>query len=295
MSGLSKKATILGIAFVILSWSLTWPISKIGLHYSPPLLFAGMRTLLGGILLAIFLSNRIRELQWKKNWRIFVVSALFNVIIFIASSNFALKYLPSGLYTVILYSQPVLVVLLSWLWLKESMTVRKLTGILLGFFGVLIVSFKGLNGYVSLVGILLALISALGWTFGTVYVKKNNEKVHWLWLVAMQNLIGGIFMTCSGLLTEDAYSIEWKPPLILSLFYGGVIALGVATAVYNKLMSVGESSKVASFTFLVPVLAVGIGSIFLGEDFTISIFGGLVLIFASIYLINSKKHRNKNE
>lgn len=237
----------------------------------------------------IFLSNRIRELQWKKNWRIFVVSALFNVIIFIASSNFALKYLPSGLYTVILYSQPVLVVLLSWLWLKESMTVRKLTGILLGFFGVLIVSFEGLNGYVSFVGILLALISALGWTFGTVYVKKNNEKVHWLWLVAMQNLIGGIFMTCSGLLTEDAYSIEWKPPLILSLFYGGVIALGVATAVYNKLMSVGESSKVASFTFLVPVLAVGIGSIFLGEAFTISIFGGLVLIFASIYLINSKK------
>jgi drug/metabolite transporter (DMT)-like permease len=103
----------------------------------------------------------------------------------------------------------VLVVLLSWL--KESMTVRKLTGILLGFFGVLIVSFEGLNGYVSLAGILLALISALGWTFGTVYVKKNNENVHWLWLVAMQ------------------------------------------------------------------------------------IFGGLVLIFASIYLINSKKHRNKNE
>jgi len=91
-----------------------------------------------------------------------------------------------------------------------------------------------------------------------------------------------VFVIASSIVLDCMSEIQ------AGIVYGGVIELGVATAVYNKFMSVGESSKVASFTFLVPVLAVGVGLIFLGEAFTISIFGGLVLIFASMYLINSK-------
>ena len=66
--------------------------------------------------------------------------------------------------------------------------------------------------------------------------------------------------------------------------------LGVtgATAVYNKLMRSGESSKVSSFTFLVPLIAVLLGTIFLKEPFTISLLVGLVLILPSIYMINRK-------
>ena len=53
-------------------------------------------------------------------------------------------------------------------------------------------------------------------------------------------------------------------------------------------MRSGESSKVSSFTFLVPLIAVLLGTIFLNEPFTPSLLVGLVLILSSIYMINRK-------
>ena len=53
-------------------------------------------------------------------------------------------------------------------------------------------------------------------------------------------------------------------------------------------MSKGEAGKVSSFTFLVPLIAVLLGTIFLDEPFTITLFIGMVMILLSIYLINKK-------
>ena len=68
-----------------------------------------------------------------------------------------------------------------------------------------------------------------------------------------------------------------------------------ATVVYFKLMSAGESSKVSSFTFLVPLIAVNIGTLLLHEPFTISLFVGMILILFSIYLINSGGFHTKRK
>ncbi|MDR7002556.1 drug/metabolite transporter (DMT)-like permease [Neobacillus niacini] len=57
----SRKKTALSISFVVIIWGMNWPVSKYALPYTPPLLYAGMRTLLGGILLALVLLP-----QWNK-------------------------------------------------------------------------------------------------------------------------------------------------------------------------------------------------------------------------------------
>ena len=61
MGNISKSKALIGIAFVVLVWGGTWPIYKVALEYTPPLLFAGMRTLLGGILFGLVLLP-----QWEK-------------------------------------------------------------------------------------------------------------------------------------------------------------------------------------------------------------------------------------
>jgi len=288
MGNLSKPKAAMGIAFVILTWSFSWPINKIGLEYMPPMLYAGIRTLIGGILFALFLLPQWRKIEWKKNGPLYLIAALFNTILFVGVQQIGLQYLPSGLFSVIVFLQPVLVVLLSWMWLKESMSIIKVVGIVIGFLGVVVVSLDGISGTISPIGILLALVTGISWATGVVYVKKTSTQVHGLWVVVLQNILGGLFLTGAGIGMEDVSAIKWSLPAILCVLYGGVIALGVTTAIYFKLMSSGESSKVASFTFLVPLIAVGIGTLFLGEPFTISILGGLVLILLSIYLVNRK-------
>ena len=173
MGNISNSKVAIGIAFVVLVWGLTWPIYKVALEYTPPLLFAGMRTLLGGLLLATVLLPQWRNIQWKKTWPIYVTSALLNIIIFNGVQTVGLQYLPSGLFSVIVYLQPVLVVLLAWIWLKEPLSVIKVVGMIIGFLGVVVVSMDGISGKISFIGILMALITGIGWAVGVVFVKNK--------------------------------------------------------------------------------------------------------------------------
>ena len=290
---MSRFKITLSISLVVLLWGLTWPVYKIALEYTPPILLAGMRNLLGGILLMLWLLPKWSEIHWKQCWPIYLISTFFNIIIFNGVQTVGLQYLPSGLFSVIVYLQPVLVVFIAWLWLKESLTIGKVVGMLIGFVGVFIVSLPGISGEISMIGVLLALVTGTGWALGVVYVKKTSTLVHGLWLVAIQNFIGGGLLTGTGLIVESFSSIEWTLPYVLCLLYGSVFGVTIATALYYKLMSAGESSKVSSFTFLVPLIAVIIGTLFLNEPITLTLFIGMGLILLSIYIINRRVPKNK--
>ena len=278
----------LAIISVVIIWSMSWSIYKVALNYTPPLLFGGMRSLLGGVILALVLLPQWRKIQWQKYWYVYVIVALFNTTIFIGVQSVGLQYLPSGLFSVIVYIQPVLVVLLARIWLRESISPLKAVGLIIGFLGVATVSIRGISGDISVTGILLALFSASGWAIGIVYTKKTSAYVHSLWLVALQFIIGGLFLISAGIMTESFSAIVWNPIYIASLFYGGIFGGVCATALYFKLMSSSEASKVGSFIFLVPLLAVVYGCLFLNEPVSISLFEGMALIILSIYLINKK-------
>ncbi|MCM3569780.1 DMT family transporter [Neobacillus mesonae] len=295
MEKLSKTKTAMGIAFVVIIWGTIWPVYKVSLSYSPPLIFAGLRAVIGGVFLALILIPQWRKIQWSKNWSIYLISTFFNIIIFSGVQMIGLQYLPSGLFSVIVYLQPVLVVLLAWMWLNESLSGKKVAGMVIGFLGVVVVSLEGISGNISYLGLTLAIITGVGWAIGTVYVKKTSALVHNLWLVAIQNIIGGLLIVGSGLATEEVHAIQWNLSFIWSLLYSGIFGVTLATAVYLKLMSSGEASKVGSYTFLVPMISVLIGTFMLGEPFTATLFGGMILILVSIYLINNQKKQPKKD
>lgn len=291
MENLSKLKVVGGIAIVVLIWGSVWPIYKIALNYAPPILFAGLRSILAGILFSAFLFPKRGDIRLKEVWHIYLISAIFNIIIFYGLQSFGLQYLPSGLFSVIVYIQPVLVVLLAWLWLKESLTTMKIVGIIIGFLGVIFVSLEGISGNVSTIGIIMALITGIGWAIGTVYVKKTSSLVNGFWLIAIQNLIGGAFLIITGMTTEELSSIKWNLPFIATLLYGAVFGVTLAFVIYFKLINAGEAGKVSSFTFLVPLISVLIGTVFLNEPFKLSLLFGMILILVSIYMINRKSLR----
>ncbi|MCI0182584.1 MAG: DMT family transporter [Acidibacillus sp.] len=280
-----RRSTLLLIALITM-WGMSWPIYKIALSYTPPILFGGMRTFIGGVLMAAVIFPRYREIRLKQMWRIYLISALFNTFLFYGLQTVGLWYVPEGLFTVIVYLQPVLIGVLAWLWLGERLTVQKMIGLLLGFAGVTVISITGLSGHISAIGIVLALGSAISWAIGTVYVKKVGNQVDAFWLVAIQCIIGGLAMTAIGLGTEHWSSIIWNQQYLTGLMYGSIFGIPISWAVFYTLVRAGDVSKVASFTFLVPLLAVVLGFLFLHEEVTISLLFGLVFIATSIYLVN---------
>lgn len=289
MGKLSKSQNLFLLVFLITVWGINWPVSKIALEHTPPVLFSGLRTLLGGLLLLVVAIPRFKQLRLRKTWSIYLISAFVNVILYYGLQTIGLNYLPAGLFSAIVFLQPVLVGLFSWMWLGESMYGLKILGLMLGFAGVGVISSgSGVSGHISVTGILLALGSALSWALGTVYVKKVSSSVDPIWLVTLQLITGGLVMTLGGSAVESWSDIDWNATFILCLLFISVFVIAIGWIIFYKLIDSGEASKVSSYTFLIPLVAILIGTVFLNEPFTLSLVVGLVFIVASIFFVNRK-------
>ncbi len=217
-----------------------------------------------------------------------MLSATLNITFYLGIQTVGLNLLPGGLFSVLVYFQPVLLGLLSWWFLKEDMTILKILGLILGFIGITFVSVDGLTIHLSIIGVLLALATALSWAIGVVYVKKNKLRIDAYWMVVMQLVIGGASLLIAGGLTENIHNIVWNTDLILTLIWGSTLGMPIAQFIYYKLMNEGEASKVGAFTFLVPIISVLVSAVFLGEAITFKLFIGMILVGLSIYLVNVK-------
>ncbi|GIO15729.1 putative transporter YvbV [Cohnella xylanilytica] len=290
-SALTRKQTLFYLAFLILMWGINWPLSKYALEFTPPLLFAGLRTLIGGVLLIAVALPRWRKLRLRETWPYYLLSAVLSIVFYYGFQTVGLQYMPAGLFSAIVFLQPVLLGLFAWMWLGERMYARKMIGLLLGFAGVAAMSIGGLEGGISFIGILLALASALSWALGTVYIKRSAAKVDSLWMTAMQITIGGVLMTAYGSSVESWSEVRWTGAFIYDTLFISVFVIALGWLVYFKLIGSGEATKVGSYTFLIPVVSIVCSVLFLNERLTLNLLAGMALIVASILLVNARPRR----
>lgn len=231
--------------------------------------------------------------MFRRNLRIYLLLAFFNVFLFFGLQTVGLTYMPGGLFSVIIYVQPVLVGIIAWKWLGESMSVTKIFGLIVGFIGVSVACIHSMSMDVSWIGIILALMTAVSWTFGALFMKKYSSQVDPLWLVSIQSVMGGGVLTILGLIFESWSDIVWNAPYLTGLSFGMFLGVPTAWVIYFLLIRAGEASTVSTNTFLVPVIAVIGSALFLNEPFHLTLIVGLVLTALSIYLVNAphgKKH-----
>lgn len=278
---------------LILIWGASYPIYKVVLLYTPPLLFAGMRSVFGGLLLAFFLiarkNNFYQSIMWRKKWRMYCISALFNTVFFFGFQTIGLLFISSGLLTIFIYFQPVLLSIFAWYWLGEKFHLSKFIGLMIGFIGIIVVSIEAFSDKVSFIGAILGLLTAFFWAIGTCYVKKVKDQIDTFWMIAMQNIIGGAILMLAGHFTESWSDIAWNMSYMLGLSYGAILAIPIAYIIYYQLFNAGDANKIGSFTFLIPIVTIFLGVIFLKEFISISIVIGLLFVTASIYFVNREE------
>ncbi|WP_028549111.1 DMT family transporter [Paenibacillus sp. UNC451MF] len=288
MPQLSRTRAAVYLTFLVIIWGINWPLSKYALQYTPPLLFAGLRTFIGGLILVLISLPRYKKLRLKQTWHIYLISSVLNIILYYGLQTVGLNYLPAGLFSALVFFQPVLLGLGSWLWLGEAMFGLKMLGLVLGFFGVAAISSGGFAGPISTMGIWLAIGSAISWALGTLYMKKTTGQVDAIWVVALQIFIGGIVLSGTGTVFESWSDIHWNLPFVVCLLFISIFVIALGWLAFFKLVGSGEASKVGSFTFLIPLISIICSVLFLGEKITVTLVAGLILILLSIVLVNSK-------
>ena len=290
-----RRFAVPAFALLVLFWGSAFGAIKISLGHAPPILFAGMRTLLCGSLVALVALRWGGRPNLARDWRVYLLLGLFNAALFMGLQTFAILYMPSGSAAVVIYLQPILVGLLAFMMLDEPLSAAKMVGLLLGFSGVVVVSVGSLSG-ASLgtpLGVAFGVISAVAWALGTVFFKRYGERLSMLWSVAAPFLIGGVLLTSLGLVVEPLSSISWTGTYVASWLYTSVVGTAFAWVLWLGLVRAGEASRVAAYVFFVPLVSVLLGAIFLGEPLSPSLLVGAALVVCGIYLVNRRGAEEK--
>ena len=294
--GSGRRRTVLAFCFLVVVWGSSFPAIKVGLDHAPPLLFAGLRTLLGGVFIAAAAAVWGKDASPGRGMSgvlgmlgVLAVATALNVVFFIGFQTLAVMRLPSGSAAVLIYLQPILTGLLAWAFLGEALTPLKSVGLLLGFAGVVAVSSGSLSGGLSPVGVLLGVVSALSWAGGTVYFKRQQDGGSTRWFVAFMFLCGGLVLTLCGLAADPLSEISWSTGFAASLLYTSFAGIAMAWVLWLRLVSAGEASRVSAYIFFVPLVSVALGAVFLGEELSYSLILGAALIVTGIYLVNRRR------
>ncbi|MDQ3658768.1 MAG: DMT family transporter [Actinomycetota bacterium] len=282
----SRSLTVAAFVLLVLFWGSTFSAIKIGLSDAPPVLFAGVRGIIGGVVVALLALAWGGSPDLRRGWPVYALLTLLNVVLFLGLQTVAIAYLPSGTAAVLIYLQPILTGFLSWQLLGEPLGPAKLTGLLLGFLGIVVVSVGGFSGAASATGIAFAAASAVAWSLGTVYFKKAQGRVPMLWAIALSFLAGGVILTVAGLFLESFADVSWNSSFVASLLYTAVVGTALAWVLWLGLVRAGEASRVAAYVFFVPLVGIAIGAVVLDEPLKPSLLLGTAFVVSGIYLVN---------
>lgn len=252
-----------------------------------PVFFAGLRSALAVGFVWAWLAwkgrpPRLNRVSWGAGLLIGAVFAAEFLFLFLA-----LDLTSVGRTSLIMYSMPVWYALLAHFGLGERITPTKAAGLALAFSGcALAILSRPATGEASLAGDLCALGAAWGWAL-TAFVARRpvmraeGPEMQLFWMVLVSAPILLLTAPFFGPLVRDLQPIH----LVGLLFQASVVVAG-GFITWLWLMSVYPSSTVASFSFLTPILALGLGALIFGESITWPILAAALLVAAGIVLIN---------
>jgi drug/metabolite transporter (DMT)-like permease len=277
-------SVLLGVTLLLASNQIMVKFVNEGLQ---PVFFAGLRSALAVFFVWAWLHYKGRPARLKRE---VLGPGLLMGAIFAAEFLclfMALDLTTVGRTSVIFYSMPVWFAIMAHFGLGERITPTRTAGLTLAFAGAAWAILTGSqSGEGSLTGDLFALGGALGWA-GTAYIARRptmraeGPEMQLFWMVLVSGPLLLLAAPFFGPLIRDLQPVH----IGLLVFQASVVVAGGFIA-WLWLMSVYPASTVASFSFLTPILALGLGALIFGETVTWPILGAAALVALGIVLIN---------
>jgi drug/metabolite transporter (DMT)-like permease len=278
-------------------WGSTWLFIKLGLADLPPFTFAGIRFLLSSLVLSLLIFARgVRWPRSRHDWILIAISGALQFALNYGLVFWGEQYISSGLAAVLQSMFPVFGFLIAHLYLPfERMTTAKLTGVLLGVFGVVVIFSDQLSiaGSMALLGSVALVASAFFGSYSNVLVKAYGQKIDPQVLAAGQMICGFPPLLVLGIATEgNPLRFHWTLMAIVSLAYLVIVGSVIAFALYYWLVRHMDVTNTMLIALVTPVVAVVLGMIVLHEKLNWRLFAGGACIISGIGLIILRKNKN---
>lgn len=276
-------------AAVCFIWGSTWLGIKLGLDGVPPLLGAGLRfTLAGLIFLVSILSQRLSLRLTTASGRLVVMVGGLNFGISYGCVYWSEQFVSSGLASVLFCVYPFFVALLAHYWLAlEDFAWKKLSGIIIGFLGIVVIYADQMKNPVRApAGMLALLLASFMSGVSLVYLKKHGRELNTLVLNFYSMLFGAMLLFLGALFMERGRTVAWSLKNLSALVYLAVFGSVVAFTIYFYLLKHLRATQMSFVTLIYPVLALVLGSWVLHERVSIKIVFGAALVLAGILIAN---------
>lgn len=279
----------LALGSIYLIWGSTYLAIRVVVESLPPLGSAGVRFTFAGLVLAAIVALRRGPSALRATRAQLRGAAIVGLSLLLFGNGFVQlgeRDVPSALTALIIGSVPLWIVVYRRL-AGERLEPTVLAGVLIGFVGVaFLVIPRGIGGEVAPVGLLFILLASASWAWGTFVSKRLALPRDALASTTLQQLLGGLGLLAAAFLTGERVDPgAWSTRSLLALAYLVVFGSLVAFSAYTWLLVHVPVSKVSTYAYVNPVVAVLLGALILDEAITATIVVGAVLVIAAVAFI----------
>ena len=263
-----KFRVIFGFVLISIIWGSTWLAIKVGLDSVPPFYAVAIRFTVAAIILFILMRVRGEKLIFDRSTiKLYLTLAVLSFSFPFALVYWGEQYIPSGLASILFAAYPFVVALGShWFLPNEPLNPYKISGIALGFIGVLIIFWADIQiGQSGTMGMIAVLCSTLMQGTSLVLVKRQNHHMSPIALSFGGMIFGILIMYGLAFCCEDFSAIHFDGKGIGSILYLGTFGTVVTFVIYYWLLKRVEAVYLSLVSLVTPVLAVFLGTFWLGE------------------------------
>lgn len=292
----SRWKVWLAFAIIYFVWGSTFLAIRVGVREMPPFLMAGLRFVVAGGALYLWTAFRGEASVTAREW---VSAALLSILIFVFDYGllfWAERRVPSGIAAVMMATIPAFMAISEIALLRtQRLTLRLAVSLLVGLAGVAVLVSRSMSfgeAPVDVRGAAALIFAAISWSLGSALTRKLPLPASKVTSSAVQMLCGGVLLSFTAFLLGEFQGFDFH-----SVSRGAWFALGylvvagsiVAFTAYVWLIHHESPTKVGTYAYVNPVVAVLIGYFFGGEPLGPRTIAGTVCVLVSVVVITTAR------
>jgi len=288
--------TLLAFFIIYFVWGSTFLAIRVGVHEIPPLVFAAMRFLVAGLVLYGWMIARGEPSPTRRQW---FSAALLGLLIFVFDYGllfWAEMRVPSGIAAVMLATIPVFIALSEIVFLRtQRLTFRLTCALLLGIAGVGVLVSRSLNlggAPIDTTGALALIVASISWSLAAVLNRKLELPKSKVMSAGAQTLAGGVMLVITAAAFGEFghfHPSTFSRGAWFSLVYLIVLESIIGFTAYVWLIHHESPTKVGTYAYVNPVVAVLVGYFVGGEALGARTVVGTICVLISVVVITTAR------
>lgn len=287
----------LALAIIYVIWGSTYLAIRVVVDTMPPLLSGGARFVVAGVIIFVILALRSGRGALRLRRGEWIGAGLVGAALLLGGNGLVMlgeRDVPSALAALIVAVIPLWVVILRRVF-GERIGLGTVAGVVVGFVGVAVLIIpEGINGDVAVAGMLMLVVSGFSWSLGSYFSKRLELPRDPLASTGAQMLVGGSGLLIAGMLAGELGLVQpdrFSTPSVASFVYLVVLGSVLAYTAYTWLLQHAPVSRVATYAYVNPVVAIILGVALLDERIHPTMLLGATMIVIAVGVVIRTEQR----